>query len=202
MSENISLSKKLLRKEMRKARKELPAAEKKSGDEKICSFLSTVIDAYPKHVPAFLYMALPDEVLLDPLIEELLLKGRPVAVPRVEGQDMRFYRIHSFSDLLPGSMGIREPAPACAELIPEGSPVIVPGLAFGKDGSRTGYGGGYYDRYFQDRNCELIGVCRSFQIFEAVPAEEFDLFMNRLVSENGLISVPSGGRMKQKGAEL
>ena len=46
--------------------------------------------------------------------------------------------------MLPGSLGILEPSPAAAEIVPD--IVLVPLAAFDRIGHRIGYGAGHYDR--------------------------------------------------------
>lgn len=60
-----------------------------------------------------------------------------------------------------------------------GAPVIVPGVAFGQDFSRLGYGGGYYDRFFErEPDHRKIGICYEFQMETALPSEDFDVKMD------------------------
>ncbi len=64
---------------------------------------------------------------------------------------------------------------------------LCPAEAFGRDGSRLGKGGGYYDRFFQQRepHSMLIGIGFAHQIIAAVPMEPHDIRMHLLVSETG-----------------
>lgn len=63
--------------------------------------------------------------------------------------------------------------------------VIVPGVAFTKDGKRLGNGQGYYDRLLRDvrPTCQLIGLCYESQILPKLPAEEHDVRMNFVITE-------------------
>ena len=61
--------------------------------------------------------------------------------------------------------------------------MLLPGLAFTKEGERLGYGGGYYDRYLAD--CKerpfLMGLAFSCQIADALPSEPHDIQLDELL---------------------
>ena len=61
--------------------------------------------------------------------------------------------------------------------------VLVPGLAFDREGFRLGYGGGYYDRYLRDFPGSSIGVAFSECITETLPRTIYDIPVNRVVTE-------------------
>ncbi|MDG0817850.1 5-formyltetrahydrofolate cyclo-ligase [Bdellovibrio svalbardensis] len=110
--------------------------------------------------------------------------------PRVKDQGndshLEFCRAIHFSQ---GSFGILEPDP--------NSPVVdhhhiqgllIPGVAFNKDGHRLGKGKGYYDKALQHFSGLKVGVCFEFQISEQVlPVEEHDVRMDFLITDQGLI---------------
>ncbi len=63
--------------------------------------------------------------------------------------------------------------------------VLVPGLAFTRDGHRLGQGGGWYDRFLPDvrEDCTTIGVCFAPQLVEALPTEDHDVRMDHVVCD-------------------
>ncbi|MCD8082669.1 MAG: 5-formyltetrahydrofolate cyclo-ligase, partial [Clostridiales bacterium] len=113
----------------------------------------------------------------------------PVALPRVEGKRMRFYLVHGKDELRPGYMEIAEPGPDCSPALGRPGPVVTPGLAFGRDGSRIGYGGGYYDRFFAEEPDHLrIAIAYPFQVLETLPCEDWDRKMDRILTGETVIS--------------
>ncbi len=60
---------------------------------------------------------------------------------------------------------------------------IVPCVAADRRGFRLGHGGGYYDRYLGKLHCPRICLCRGRALLECVPAEEFDLRMDMILTE-------------------
>ncbi|OFT26254.1 hypothetical protein HMPREF3172_04580 [Brevibacterium sp. HMSC08F02] len=83
-------------------------------------------------------------------------------------------------------------------VLPQGRPraplVLVPGLRFGADGTRLGNGGGFYDRTFGPRGAApalahevpLTGVCFSWEFGGHLGAEDWDLAVGSVLTENGL----------------
>ena len=63
--------------------------------------------------------------------------------------------------------------------------VLVPGLAFSRDGHRLGRGGGFYDRLLARRAREAVkvGVCFSLQLHDSIPSEAHDVVLNAIMSD-------------------
>ena len=70
--------------------------------------------------------------------------------------------------------------------------VIVPGLAFTKDGDRLGQGGGWYDRFLAGvrPDCITIGVAFGPQVVAALPVEPHDVRMDLVVTDDGRVGGP------------
>lgn len=115
------------------------------------------------------------------IIEELLRRGKIVCIPRVDKNDMTFHRFENTSSLVKNKMGILE---STSELINKDSIdlMIIPGLAFTKDGKRLGYGGGFYDRYLRDFKGLKIGYCYEEQVCDEVPIDSYDIQMDVVVT--------------------
>lgn len=97
---------------------------------------------------------------------------------------MSFHHIsHPERELRPGYIGLSEPPPDSPAIPPdELDVIIVPGLAFTRDGCRLGKGGGFYDRYLaQDKvKALLLGVAFSCQILEKIPCGSLDRRVNEV----------------------
>ena len=67
--------------------------------------------------------------------------------------------------------------------------LIVPGVAFDLQGNRLGYGGGYYDRFFERLRpgVPLVALAFELQIVRQVPVEPWDRRMDWLVTEKRVI---------------
>ena len=181
----MKAEKQALRREMKALRRAFPEDRKRAADREICARVLDLARGRTDR-PVLLYCAMKDEASLDGAILSLLSEGAEVAVPKVLGDRMVFRLIRSFDDLEEGCMQIREPKDSCPEYTAEGSLVLVPGLAFGRNGGRLGYGGGFYDAYFSAHPGNLLaGVCYSFQLGREVPKETHDLPVSMIVTEEG-----------------
>ena len=129
------------------------------------------------------FVSYGSEICTTEILENALQDGKRVYVPKVEGQEMRFCRIHSLSELKEGYKGIPEPEDNTESY--EYDPgeaakclLLMPGSAFDPLGRRMGYGGGFYDRYLADKEAlrlHSIGIGFRCQQVETVPTEDTDL---------------------------
>ncbi|HEX8298925.1 MAG TPA: 5-formyltetrahydrofolate cyclo-ligase [Rubricoccaceae bacterium] len=125
------------------------------------------------------------EVDVRPLIAALQTRGVTVALPVVvPGEAPRLVARVVTGALVDGPWGLREPAPDAPE-VPPGAldVVVVPALALGRDGSRLGYGGGYYDALLAATPAFRVGVVRHVCLVEALPVEAHDARMDAAVTE-------------------
>ena len=102
--------------------------------------------------------------------------------------------LEDFAELEPGMWGILEPPQhRWGELEKEIPPeqidcVMVPGVAFDRNGGRLGNGAGYYDRLLKSVRTDtvLIGVCFESQLFKQVVIEAHDVTMDFVMTEKAL----------------
>ena len=144
------------------------------------------VAALPEFCQAERIMAYADynhEVMTGFLIEEAWKAGKEVAVPKVVGKDMVFYRLTDFEQLAPGYFGIPEPVEG--EIVHwDQALMIMPGVAFDRKNNRVGYGGGFYDR-FLEKNPDIlrVAVAFDFQILDQVPVWPTDIYPQIVVTE-------------------
>jgi len=99
--------------------------------------------------------------------------------------------LQSMGELVVGAWKILEPPKdRWGEPAKEFSPeqidiVIVPGVAFSRNGGRMGNGQGYYDRLLQQvrPDCPLVGLCYESQLFDNLTVGPHDVFMDKIVTE-------------------
>jgi 5-formyltetrahydrofolate cyclo-ligase len=147
-----------------------------------------------------LYLSFRKEVITDPLVKIAIREGKEVGIPRVEGDEIRFYAIASIeADCELSEMGIREPrgdAMPIGLLEMKGKRVlaIVPGRAFDRAKNRIGWGGGYYDRWIRDtraaENLRLTAVALCFhdQLLDEVPHGPADEPVDVIITESEILS--------------
>ncbi|MDR3001605.1 MAG: 5-formyltetrahydrofolate cyclo-ligase [Fibromonadaceae bacterium] len=116
-----------------------------------------------------------------PLLKQLAHEGR-LLLPRTLNKKMEFALVQNFEeDLQAGTFGIMEPKRLPAF---EGVPAafLVPGVVFGKDGTRIGHGAGYYDRFLAtSKGIPKLGIAYSAQIRSSLPQNATDVRMNEVV---------------------
>lgn len=77
-----------------------------------------------------------------------------------------------------------EPAGDARAVMPfEIDAVVVPGVAFTKDGARMGRGKGFYDKYLSKNEFRAlkIGVCFKEQVLDGLPVEPHDVKMDVVI---------------------
>lgn len=172
-----------LRKKILKLRDGLEADERSALDASIRAEVMSLIHERAADT-VLIYVSFRSEVDTYGIISDCLDTGVRVAVPRVEGEDIGFYYIDSFDDLVSGYMGIREPAEGSRPYddAADKTVIIVPGSVFDLQNDRIGYGGGYYDR-FLTRNPGIysIGLAYPCQIVESIPVDEWDRPLDTVV---------------------
>ena len=136
-----------------------------------------------------LYAVIPGSGELDlrPVFNRLRASRRAALYPRClpDGR-LEFVEVPHLEALRPGRHGIPEPGGAALSLRPEEDLVLVPGLAFDRNGVRLGRGGGYFDRTFAPGggpSPQLFGVGYSWQLTEPLPFESHDRAMDGVVTD-------------------
>ena len=168
------MDKKALRKKIREKKRAMSEEEILSRSEKLGElFLSS--EAYRNAKTVYGYLPYNQEVRTVPMLEQALRDGKKVAVPKIYGDTMRFIYLEDLSCVEKNSMGIPEPVADTPVAEDKTALVLMPGVAFTKNGDRIGYGGGFYDRFLaEEPNHPTLALCYDFQIVESLPTEEFD----------------------------
>ncbi len=136
------------------------------------------------------FMPMHSEIDVVPLMNALADAGHILALPRIKrpGHPLVFHAYNMGDTLVRGPFGTQEPQRSAPLVTPK--TIFVPLLAFGRDGSRLGYGGGFYDRTLASlrRTTEIFacGLAYSGQEVAILPTDEHDQKLDGVLSENGL----------------
>lgn len=191
MNQCIKDFKKRLRKKFLNERNALDIKIREDIDKKI---IKNILESY-EYISAkniFTFVGIGSEINTIPLIEKAIEDKKDVFVPLcIDKSSMESRKINSISELEEKHFGLLEPSINSEKIeINKIDLSIIPCLAVDKEGYRLGYGGGYYDRYFANTNINnAFIVCRGDFIIDSVPYENFDIKFNKIVSENGIVTI-------------
>ena len=132
-----------------------------------------------------LYVPMPSEPDLWPLLGEALVAGKTVGLPSYDRARKEYCAraIQDLRGLAPGHVGVLEPALGCAEIpLNQLDFVLVPGVAYDRQGRRLGRGKGYYDRLLARIPGHTCGTAFGWQIVTEVPWEPHDVRLKSLLT--------------------
>ena len=145
------------------------------------------------------FCSMQKEVRTDEIINTAISETKTVGVPRMEGNELVFYRIRTLEEkFILNDFGIKEPDPSWPVLDPsimdsQKLLIIAPGMAFDRRKNRLGRGKGFYDRFLlkvrkcHDLNISTVGVCFSEQLFEQIPVADHDQPVDGVITEKAII---------------
>ncbi len=187
----------LLRTQMRTRRQQLSRREQQLAADGFVRILCQWRGFRSAHRIAFYY---PNDGELDirPAMQQAQAMAKRCYLPIVVrfGEVLRFGRYRRGQAMRPNRFGIPEPVTHPQELISANklNLVIVPLVAFDRDGGRLGMGAGYYDRTMAFllgapswRPPDLVGAAYSFQQTAALPQRPWDVPLRAIATETSLI---------------
>ena len=169
------MDKQALRKEIREKKRAMTEAEIVAKSEALGAlFLAS--DAYRQAKTIYGYLPYNQEVRTTAMLQQALADGKKVAVPKCYGEEMRFIYLDDLSQVEKGYCNIPEPIADGPVADDPTALVLMPGLAFTKEGLRMGYGGGFYDKFLAaEPNHPTLALCYDFQMVAYIPTEEYDV---------------------------
>lgn len=167
------------------------------------NFVSTSI--YDESECLFVFMSKKNEISTSCLIEKAFADKKEIAIPKTVGENLDFYLLDPLKKIEEqvekGCFDILEPCNFLEKIdqnrLPVQSVFVVPGLAFALDGTRLGYGRGFYDRYIDGvykTNSSvhlpkaIVGFCYDCQVFESLPSDDFDVPLTHISTEKRFIT--------------
>jgi 5-formyltetrahydrofolate cyclo-ligase len=144
-----------------------------------------------KHIT--IYLSNDGELDTSLLIKELWSLNHTVYLPIIHpfnGANLLFQRYEKNSPMRANRYGILEPKLNCSQIcpLPELDYLLMPLVAFDKQGNRLGMGGGFYDRTLarlHEQNWQkpqLIGLAHECQKVDALPIESWDVPLKTIIT--------------------
>jgi 5-formyltetrahydrofolate cyclo-ligase len=187
----IDEQKAIIRRDAVSRRDAIPAAERAKAAETIAT------RAFPLTImPGTIvsgFSPLKSEINPLPLMRKLADAGAQLALPVVAGRGKPLImRAFAFGDALAsGQWGIREPKPEAGEVAPD--ILLVPLLAFDRNGHRVGYGAGYYDmtiaKFRAMKRITAVGIAYAAQQIDTVPVTPRDARLDLVLKERDVIDL-------------
>ena len=177
-----------LRKHLKALRNRLSPAQVSWSSEKIAQHI-LACDAYKNAKLIMGYLAFGKELSVDKVLLQALADGKKVVVPFITSPtEMEAAVFTGMENLCLDRFKIRCVAEPVQLIEPNAIDlVLVPGVAFGRDGSRMGMGAGYYDRFLRrSPQAVTIGIAYAVLMQEQLPTDEYDIPVHYLVSETGI----------------
>ena len=175
------MDKKALRATIRQQKRAMTEEQIVSKSEKLGElFLAS--EAYRQAKTIYGYLPYNQEVRTVAMLEQAIADGKRVAVPKCYGEEMRFIYLDDLSKVEKGYCGIPEPVEDGPVADDKTALVLMPGLAFTKEGLRMGYGGGFYDKFLAaEPEHPTLALCYDFQMVEHIPTEDYDIPVNTVL---------------------
>lgn len=191
MTTDLQARKKAIREQAHSQRNAQP--DKDELSRRICKKLVEL----PEYVAAgtvLWYVDVRSEVRTRDYLPDTLTQAKKIVVPYCVGSELELFHLTSMDELAIGKFRILEPRPELRRLagkpveVKELDLIVVPGVAFDRRGARMGHGFGYYDRLLNNARPDALLVALAFecQLFDEVPTEAHDIFMDRLITEKAV----------------
>jgi 5-formyltetrahydrofolate cyclo-ligase len=195
-------TKQAIRQEMRERRRALPLDLVVAAGRAVAGLVARWTP-YRFASAVLLYVATDNEVPTDRLLEQAHADGKRVLLPRTDGSEMVFAEHRPGLPMRRGTLGIPEPAGEAVD--PSMEPdllVLAPLLAWDRTGARLGRGGGFYDGALAEAppTWQLAGLGYGFQECEAIPTDPWDVRLDHVVIESGIVRCagPNDGALTGK----
>lgn len=183
-----------LREKLIAEREAIPPEARAAMSRKICD-RAVSLSGFRLAETILLYSPKPVEVDVTPIAQAAWELGKSVAFPRCHRPEdsfpyMTYHIVNSLDELHRGSFGLLEPDEDAPLYDPSadtrGSIAFAPAIAFDRAGYRLGYGGGYYDRFFNAYSGSVIGVIFSDFVVPSLPHGRYDIRAGLLITEKGV----------------
>ena len=189
--DSVTELKSIVRKDAMLRRDALPAADRARAAETIAA-RGLPFEVQPGAIVSG-FFPLKTEISPLPLMRKLAESGVQLALPVIDARGKPLImRAFAFGDeLASGQWGIREPKADAAEVAPD--VVLVPMLAFDRNGHRIGYGAGYYDMTIGKLRAMkpviAVGIAFAAQEIEEVPVTPRDARLDLVLTEREIIDL-------------
>lgn len=180
--------KKTIREQAHANRNALPDKDERS--RLICERLVSLPE-YQRARTVMYYVDVRSEVRTRHYLPTALRHAKRIVVPYCVEGELELFLLGDMDELAIGMYRILEPKVELRSLpekrvnVDELDLIIVPGVAFDRNGGRMGHGFGYYDKLLQHARPDtpLVALAFECQLFPEIPTETHDVFMDKIITE-------------------
>lgn len=152
------------------------------------------LPAYQAARTVLFYLDVRSEVRTRHSLPEALASGKKIVVPYCVEGELELFHLEAMEELAVGMYKILEPRaelrsrPEKRVAVQDVDLIMVPGVAFDRQGGRTGHGKGYYDKLLEQARPEtpLVALAFECQLFDAIPMLPHDIFMDLVITEQAV----------------
>ncbi|HRW61867.1 MAG TPA: 5-formyltetrahydrofolate cyclo-ligase [Bacteroidales bacterium] len=178
----IDQQKKEIRVKIKELKKKVTLEEKKRKSEVIFEQVEKRGD-FKNAQTIMAYWSMDDEVFTHNFVQKWY-QHKKIILPSVKGDKLELRVFKGVENMRAGeAFGILEPTDIFEGDLSEIDLVIVPGVAFDIENNRLGRGKAYYDKLLKNTGAVKIGVCFDFQLFDKIPADEYDIKMDLVIAD-------------------
>ncbi|GAC43789.1 5-formyltetrahydrofolate cyclo-ligase [Paenibacillus popilliae ATCC 14706] len=202
----------MLRLQYKARRQAVDRQEREASSEAVCRraypFMKALRERHARPLHLFAYFPFGNELDITALLLDCRKRGDVVYLPRTDAasQTMSLHPWTEHTVFTSGTFGLQEPGPGAEQLNPGNwdklDVILVPGIAYDRQGGRLGLGAGYYDCFwhaymealdrapFDQRRAPAVRLAciYSWQLAERMPMEAHDIAVEWLITEDEMIA--------------
>jgi 5-formyltetrahydrofolate cyclo-ligase len=149
---------------------------------------------YQQAKTVLFYLDVRSEVRTRNDLENALASGKKIVVPYCVDGELELFHLTNPEELAVGMYRILEPKTELRSVeahkvdVKEIDLIIVPGVAFDREGGRTGHGKGYYDKLLEHARPDtpLVALAFECQLFDKIPMQDHDVYMDKVITEKAV----------------
>ena len=166
---------------------------KESLSQAICETFAG-LDEFAAASCVMVYIDVRSEVRTRQYLPQLLASGKRIVVPYCVERELELFLLEDMEELSIGMYKILEPKPELRHLpnkqvgVEAIDLIMVPGVAFDRNGGRMGHGFGYYDKLLEHArpDAPLVALAFECQLFDEIPTQAHDIFMDKIITERSV----------------
>ncbi len=192
-SADLKRAKREVRRRVLAAREAMPARDRARRSRAVAELTLALPEVFGART-LMAFWSFGSELDTAPLLTGLHDRGVALVLPRIVDGELEPRSYRPGDAMTATTFGALEPAQGAPIDPREIDAIVVPAVAFDRDGSRVGYGGGFYDRFLSRTRSDAVRIgiafgCQLLPPGEVLPSAGFDLRVDIVVTETGVLRI-------------